>query len=40
VQALLPSDKSRFGVMNDFRRIGTYVSLNNRGDSIQRDDAT
>ncbi|MFI0265225.1 hypothetical protein [Streptomyces luteogriseus] len=40
VRALLPSDKSRFGVMNDFRRIGTYVSLNNRGASIQREDAT
>ncbi|MCX3291657.1 hypothetical protein OR263_33965, partial [Streptomyces sp. NEAU-H22] len=40
VRALLPSDKSRFGVMNDFRRIGTYVSLNNRGASMQREDAT
>ncbi|NEE09020.1 hypothetical protein G3M58_21505, partial [Streptomyces sp. SID7499] len=40
VRVLLPSDKSRFGVMNDFRRIGTYVSLNNRGASMQREDAT
>ncbi|WP_158756482.1 hypothetical protein [Streptomyces sp. NRRL S-475] len=40
VRALLPSDKSRFGVMNDFRRIGTYVSLNNRGASMQREVAT
>ncbi|MEU0219599.1 hypothetical protein ABZ281_32885 [Streptomyces sp. NPDC006265] len=39
VRDLLPSDKSRFGVMNDFRRIGTYVSLNNRGASMQREDA-
>ncbi|WP_432120122.1 hypothetical protein, partial [Streptomyces sp. bgisy032] len=40
IQALLPSDKSRFGVMNDFRRIGTFVSLNNRGPSIQREETS
>ncbi|MFJ4696463.1 hypothetical protein, partial [Streptomyces sp. NPDC088766] len=40
LQALLPSDKGMLGVMNDFRRIGTYISVGNRGDSIQRADAT
>ncbi|MFH9010849.1 hypothetical protein ACH4C6_05695 [Streptomyces sp. NPDC017943] len=35
LQALLPTDKSFFGVINDFRRIGTYLAINNRGDSIQ-----
>ncbi|MDT0386231.1 WXG100-like domain-containing protein [Streptomyces dubilierae] len=38
LKALLPTDKSLFGVINDFRRIGTYIALNNRGDSIQRTD--
>ncbi|MEV6171934.1 hypothetical protein AB0L99_27450 [Streptomyces sp. NPDC051954] len=38
--ALLPSDKGMFGVINDFRRIGTYVAINNRGDSIQQAIAT
>ncbi|MFK4106872.1 hypothetical protein ACI2L1_43890 [Streptomyces sp. NPDC019531] len=33
---LLPSDKSMFGVINDFRRIGTNIAINNRGDSIQQ----
>ncbi|MFC9290419.1 hypothetical protein, partial [Streptomyces sp. NPDC057052] len=37
VLALLPPDKGMLGVMNDFRRIGTSISVNNRGDSIQRD---
>ncbi|MFF0023627.1 hypothetical protein ACFYQQ_24125 [Streptomyces sp. NPDC005496] len=36
LRALLPSDKSMFGVMNDFRRIATYVAIGNSGDSIQR----
>ncbi|MEU3509283.1 hypothetical protein ABZ733_15540 [Streptomyces longwoodensis] len=36
LRALLPSNKSLFGVINDFRRIGTYIALNNRGDSIQQ----
>jgi hypothetical protein len=36
LRALLPSDKSLFGVINDFRRIGTHIALNNRGDSIQQ----
>ncbi|PSM37157.1 hypothetical protein C6Y14_43760, partial [Streptomyces dioscori] len=40
VRALLPSDKSMFGVMNDFRRIGTYIAIGNSGDSIQRADTT
>ncbi|WP_432192393.1 hypothetical protein [Streptomyces sp. bgisy027] len=40
LRALLPSDKSMFGVMNDFRRIGTYIAINNRGDSIQQTDPT
>ncbi len=40
LRALLPLDKSMFGVMNDFRRIGTYIALNNRGDSIQQTDLT
>ncbi|MFF1697729.1 hypothetical protein ACFVXC_29630 [Streptomyces sp. NPDC058257] len=35
LQALMPSGKSMFGVMNDFRRIGTYVLIGNNGDSIQ-----
>ncbi|MFD5571704.1 WXG100-like domain-containing protein [Streptomyces cadmiisoli] len=35
LRALLPSNKSMFGVINDFRRIGTYIAINNRGDSIQ-----
>ncbi|MEU8652291.1 hypothetical protein AB0C53_20795, partial [Streptomyces sp. NPDC048737] len=39
VLALLPPDKGMLGVMNDFRRIGTSISVNNRGDSIQRDGA-
>ncbi|MFJ7071687.1 hypothetical protein [Streptomyces sp. NPDC098781] len=39
-RTLLPSDKSMFGVINDFRRIGTNIALNNRGDSIQQADAT
>jgi hypothetical protein len=34
--ALLPADKGMFGVLNDFRRIGTSVAVNNSGDSIQR----
>ncbi|MEJ8672299.1 hypothetical protein WKI71_40000 [Streptomyces sp. MS1.AVA.1] len=38
--ALLPSDKSMFGVINDFRRIGTHIAINNRGDSIQQPLAT
>ncbi|MEV7453586.1 hypothetical protein, partial [Streptomyces nigra] len=38
LRALVPSDKSMFGVINDFRRIGTYLAINNRGDSIQRTD--
>ncbi|MFD0311792.1 hypothetical protein [Streptomyces sp. NPDC127119] len=40
VRALLPSDKSMFGVMNDFRRIGQYIAIGNSGDSIQRADTT
>ncbi|KAA0927036.1 hypothetical protein [Streptomyces apricus] len=36
LQVLMPSDKSMFGVMNDFRRIATYVAIGNNGDSIQR----
>ncbi|MFE0477174.1 hypothetical protein ACFW2V_36830, partial [Streptomyces sp. NPDC058947] len=36
LRALLPTNKSLFGVINDFRRIGTYIALNNRGDSIQQ----
>ncbi|MFB6638587.1 hypothetical protein ACFCYF_15150 [Streptomyces chartreusis] len=40
LRALLPSDKRMFGVMNDFRRIGTYIAINNRGDSIQQTDPT
>ncbi|MGN9817761.1 hypothetical protein ACTMUQ_20765 [Streptomyces sp. SD11] len=40
VRALLPSDKSMFGVMNDFRRIGTYIAIGNSGDSIQQADTT
>ncbi|MGV9642864.1 hypothetical protein [Streptomyces sp. NPDC003514] len=36
LRALVPSDKSMFGVINDFRRIGTYLAINNRGDSIQQ----
>ncbi|MFJ4471713.1 hypothetical protein ACIP2X_30115 [Streptomyces sp. NPDC089424] len=35
---LVPSNKTMFGVMNDFRRIGTSVALSNRGDSIQQPD--
>ncbi|MFC7846327.1 hypothetical protein ACFUZB_32925, partial [Streptomyces sp. NPDC057382] len=35
LQALLPTNKTLFGVINDFRRIGTYLAINNRGDSIQ-----
>ncbi|MGW1540895.1 hypothetical protein ACWCPM_11755, partial [Streptomyces sp. NPDC002309] len=38
--ALLPSNKTMFGVMNDFRRVATSVALNNRGDSIQQPDPT
>ncbi|MGW1394077.1 hypothetical protein ACWD6Q_20705 [Streptomyces nigra] len=38
LRALVPSDKSMFGVINDFRRIGTYLAINNRGDSIQQTD--
>ncbi|WP_328420323.1 hypothetical protein [Streptomyces sp. NBC_00443] len=38
--ALLPSDKSLFGVINDFRRIGTHIAISNRGDSIQQPLAT
>ncbi|MES4890661.1 hypothetical protein [Streptomyces sp. NPDC096012] len=34
--ALLPADKGMFGVLNDFRRIGTSVAVGNSGDSIQR----
>jgi hypothetical protein len=37
---LLPTNKSLFGVINDFRRIGTHIAINNRGDSIQQADAT
>ncbi|MFJ2264541.1 hypothetical protein ACIOKD_40830 [Streptomyces sp. NPDC087844] len=40
VRALLPSNKSMFGVMNDFRRIGTYIAIGNSGDSIQHADTT
>ncbi|MFD6288485.1 hypothetical protein [Streptomyces sp. NPDC060205] len=40
VRALLPSDKSMFGVMNDFRRIGTYIAIGNSGDSIQQAGTT
>jgi hypothetical protein len=40
LRALLPSNKSMFGVINDFRRIGTYIAINNRGDSLQRPNAT
>ncbi|MFE5813813.1 hypothetical protein ACFQ6S_10470 [Streptomyces sp. NPDC056479] len=40
LRTLLPSDKSMFGVINDFRRIGTYIAINNRGDSIQQADAS
>jgi hypothetical protein len=40
VRDLLPSNKSMFGVINDFRRIGTYITINNRGDSIQQANAT
>jgi hypothetical protein len=40
LRALLPSNKSIFGVINDFRRIGTYIGISNRGDSIQQADAT
>ncbi|MFH8470686.1 hypothetical protein [Streptomyces sp. NPDC017991] len=40
VRALLPSNKSMFGVMNDFRRIGTYIAIGNSGDSIQQADTT
>jgi hypothetical protein len=40
LRALIPSDKSMFGVMNDFRRIGTHIAINNRGDSIQQTDPT
>lgn len=29
-----------FGVINDFRRIGTYIAINNRGDSIQQANAS
>ncbi|MFF3487945.1 hypothetical protein ACFYXC_32375, partial [Streptomyces sp. NPDC002701] len=36
VQSLLPSNKSMFGVINDFRRIATHVALGNNGDSIQQ----
>ncbi|MFF6982986.1 hypothetical protein ACFZAV_36135 [Streptomyces sp. NPDC008343] len=36
----LPSGKSMFGVINDFRRIGTHIAINNRGDSIQQPLAT
>ncbi|MGJ5756710.1 hypothetical protein [Streptomyces galbus] len=36
LRALLPTSKSLFGVINDFRRIGTHIALNNRGDSIQQ----
>ncbi|MER7897713.1 hypothetical protein ABTX62_16770 [Streptomyces sp. NPDC096046] len=32
---LLPTNKSLLGVINDFRRIGTHMAFNNRGDSIQ-----
>jgi hypothetical protein len=40
VRALLPSNKTMFGVMNDFRRIGTYIAIGNSGDSIQQADTT
>ncbi|MFF0885398.1 hypothetical protein [Streptomyces sp. NPDC003456] len=40
LQALLPTNKTLFGVINDFRRIGTYLAINNRGDSIQAAHAT
>ncbi|MGW2334791.1 hypothetical protein ACWCXS_12610 [Streptomyces sp. NPDC001685] len=40
LRALVPSDKSMFGVINDFRRIGTYLAINNRGDSIQQPGLT
>ncbi|MFS8363992.1 hypothetical protein ACLVWO_31030 [Streptomyces sp. CWNU-52H] len=33
--ALMPSNKSMFGVINDFRRIGTAIAIGNSGDSIQ-----
>ncbi|MEV1019299.1 hypothetical protein AB0J02_03040, partial [Streptomyces sp. NPDC050264] len=35
--SLLPSNKTMFGVFNDFKRIGTYVAFGNRGDSIQKE---
>ncbi|WP_217623407.1 hypothetical protein, partial [Streptomyces lunaelactis] len=40
LQALLPSNKSMFGVMNDFRRIATHVAIGNSGDSIQQAGTT
>ncbi|NWF31324.1 hypothetical protein HW130_34780, partial [Streptomyces sp. PKU-EA00015] len=40
LQALLPSNKSMFGVMNDFRRIATHVAIGNNGDSIQQAGTT
>ncbi|MEU6315843.1 hypothetical protein, partial [Streptomyces sp. NPDC047014] len=36
VRALLPSDKSRFGVLGDFTRLASNVGTYNSGDSIQR----
>ncbi|MEV7082215.1 hypothetical protein AB0N88_27345, partial [Streptomyces sp. NPDC093516] len=39
LRALLPANKTLFGVINDFRRIGTFIALNNRGDSIQQTDS-
>ncbi|AVZ76802.1 hypothetical protein SLUN_36110 [Streptomyces lunaelactis] len=40
LQALLPSNKSMFGVMNAFRRIATHVAIGNSGDSIQQAGTT
>ncbi|MEV6619256.1 hypothetical protein AB0N31_36505, partial [Streptomyces sp. NPDC051051] len=36
LQALLPPDKSRWGVLGDFAQLTASVGTNNRGDSIQR----
>ncbi|MEU8655090.1 hypothetical protein, partial [Streptomyces sp. NPDC048737] len=36
LRALLPADKSRWGVLGDFAQLTASVGTNNRGDSIQR----
>ncbi|MFC9288264.1 hypothetical protein ACFT0E_16620, partial [Streptomyces sp. NPDC057052] len=36
LRALLPADKSRWGVLGDFAQLAASVGTNNRGDSIQR----